>query len=132
MTVELAVTATETEDFPVMRVLRDVELTRGRHGLRQRRRAEPAWRSTPTSPRASSARSCKEYAVGELLSYKGIAEGSENSNFLLHTSSGAYILTLYEKRVDSADLPFFLGLMEHLAEEGHLLPAAGAPRATAR
>ena len=73
----------------------------------------------------------KDYAVGELLSYKGIAEGTENSNFLLHTSSGSYILTLYEKRVEKADLPFFLGLMEHLAEEGHLLPAAGAPRATA-
>ena len=69
----------------------------------------------------------KEYALGELLSYKGIAEGSENSNFLLHTSSGAYILTLYEKRVDSADLPFFLGLMEHLAKQGHFVPAAGAP-----
>jgi homoserine kinase type II len=49
------------------------------------------------------------YEVGELLSYKGIAEGVENSNFLLHTSSGAYILTLYEKRVNPADLPFFSG-----------------------
>ncbi len=58
VTVELAVTATETEDFPVMRVLRDVELTRRRHGLRQRSALRPAWRSTPTSPRASSARSC--------------------------------------------------------------------------
>jgi homoserine kinase type II len=62
------------------------------------------------------------YVVGDLLSYKGIAEGSENSNFLLHTSSGAYILTLYEKRVDSADLPFFLGLMEHLAKKGISCP----------
>ena len=59
-----------------------------------------------------------EYSVGQLLSYKGIAEGSENSNFLLHTESGAYILTLYEKRVDKSDLPFFLGLMEHLHERG--------------
>jgi homoserine kinase type II len=64
----------------------------------------------------------KEYALGELLSYKGIAEGSENSNFLMHTSSGAYILTLYEKRVESADLPFFLGLMEHLAKKGISCP----------
>ena len=63
-----------------------------------------------------------DYAVGDLLSYKGIAEGVENSNFLLHTSSGAYILTLYEKRVDRADLPFFLGLMEHLAEKGLTCP----------
>ncbi|MGN6307566.1 MAG: homoserine kinase, partial [Mesorhizobium sp.] len=42
----------------------------------------------------------RDYDVGELLSYKGIAEGVENSNFLLHASSGAYILTLYEKRVN--------------------------------
>jgi homoserine kinase type II len=62
------------------------------------------------------------YSVGQLLSYKGIAEGSENSNFLLHTSSGAYILTLYEKRVDKSDLPFFLGLMEHLARKGIFCP----------
>jgi len=64
----------------------------------------------------------QEYQVGELLSYKGIAEGSENSNFLLHTSSGSYILTLYEKRVEQADLPFFLGLMEHLASKGLSCP----------
>jgi homoserine kinase type II len=63
-----------------------------------------------------------EYSVGQLLSYKGIAEGSENSNFLLHTTSGAYILTLYEKRVDKSDLPFFLGLMEHLARKGISCP----------
>ena len=120
VTVELAVTATETEDFPVMRVLRDVELTRRRHGLRQRRPAL-TWRSIPTSPRASSARSCKDYRVGELLSYKGIAEGSENSNFLLHTASGSYILTLYEKRVEPrrpAVLPRADGAS---GEEGHLL-----------
>ena len=48
------------------------------------------------------------YDIGELLSYKGIAEGVENSNFLLHTSKGAFILTLYEKRVAVDDLPFFL------------------------
>lgn len=64
----------------------------------------------------------QEYPVGELLSYKGIAEGSENSNFLLHASTGAYILTLYEKRVERADLPFFLGLMEHLAKKGISCP----------
>ncbi len=64
----------------------------------------------------------REYAVGDLLSYKGIAEGSENSNYLLHTSSGAYILTLYEKRVERADLPFFLGLMDHLAGKGIACP----------
>jgi homoserine kinase type II len=58
------------------------------------------------------------YDIGELLSYKGIAEGVENSNFLLHTSAGSFILTLYEKRVARGDLPFFLGLMTHLAAHG--------------
>jgi homoserine kinase type II len=62
------------------------------------------------------------YAAGDLLSYKGIAEGTENSNFLLHTTSGAYILTLYEKRVEKSDLPFFLGLMDHLAGKGISCP----------
>jgi homoserine kinase type II len=55
------------------------------------------------------------YDVGSLLSFKGIAEGVENSNYLLTTGNGPFILTLYEKRVNPADLPFFLGLMEHLA-----------------
>ncbi len=58
------------------------------------------------------------YDIGEVLSFKGIAEGVENSNFLLRTTSGSYILTLYEKRVDERDLPFFLGLMEFLAGDG--------------
>jgi homoserine kinase type II len=60
----------------------------------------------------------KNYSIGELLSYKGIAEGVENSNYLLHAGSGSFILTLYEKRVERADLPFFLGLMQHLAAKG--------------
>jgi homoserine kinase type II len=64
----------------------------------------------------------KGYDIGELLSYKGIAEGVENSNFLLHTSKGAYILTLYEKRVALDDLPYFLSLMAHLAERGVRCP----------
>jgi len=59
-----------------------------------------------------------QYDLGDLLSYKGIAEGVENSNFLLHTSRGAFILTLYEKRVARNDLPFFLALMTHLAKHG--------------
>ena len=58
------------------------------------------------------------YDIGELRAYKGIAEGVENSNFLVHTSRGNFILTLYEKRVAVEDLPFFLGLMEHLASRG--------------
>jgi homoserine kinase type II len=63
-----------------------------------------------------------DYDVGELLSYKGIAEGVENSNFLLHTGRGSFILTLYEKRVAAQDLPFFLALMEHLANRGLTCP----------
>jgi len=62
------------------------------------------------------------YELGELLAYKGIAEGTENSNFLVHTSTGNYILTLYEKRVAAKDLPFFLGLMQHLASRGITCP----------
>ena len=62
------------------------------------------------------------YDLGELLSYKGIAEGVENSNFLVHTRGGHYILTLYEKRVAAGDVPFFLGLMEHLAARGIICP----------
>ncbi len=62
------------------------------------------------------------YDIGAPLSCKGIAEGVENSNFLLHTSAGYFILTLYEKRVNEADLPFFVGLMEHLATRGVTCP----------
>jgi homoserine kinase type II len=62
------------------------------------------------------------YDVGELLAYKGIAEGVENSNFLVHTARGYFILTLYEKRVSAEDLPFFLGLMEHLHARGITCP----------
>ena len=58
------------------------------------------------------------YGVGKLLSFKGIAEGVENTNYILHTSSGPYILTLYEKRVAVRDLPFFLRLMQHLSSRG--------------
>lgn len=63
-----------------------------------------------------------QYDLGAVLALKGIAEGVENSNYLLTTESGPYILTLYEKRVDEADLPFFLGLMEHLADRGIACP----------
>ncbi|MAS06749.1 MAG: homoserine kinase [Ahrensia sp.] len=63
-----------------------------------------------------------DYDVGELQSYRGIAEGVENSNFLVHTTAGQFILTLYEKRVNRDDLPFFLGLMQHLATHGISCP----------
>ena len=62
------------------------------------------------------------YDIGELLAYKGIAEGVENSNFLVHTSCGYFILTLYERRVAAKDLPFFLALMEHLHGRGITCP----------
>ena len=62
------------------------------------------------------------YEIGHLLSYKGIAEGTENSNFLIHTTADTYLLTLYERRVERDDLPFFLGLMEHLARKGVSCP----------
>ena len=59
-----------------------------------------------------------EYELGELLAYRGIAEGVENSNFALRTGAGDFILTLYERRVDPEELPWFLGLMEHLSAHG--------------
>lgn len=68
------------------------------------------------------ARFIASYGLGELLSYKGIAEGVENTNYIVHTSKGPYILTLYEKRVARGDLPFFLGLMEHLSSRGVSCP----------
>lgn len=67
------------------------------------------------------------YDVGELLSAKGIAEGVENTNYLVRATAGTFILTLYEQRVDAADLPFFLGLMSHLSDRG-----IAAPRPVAR
>lgn len=63
-----------------------------------------------------------QYDVGELTSYKGIAEGVENTNFLLHTTKDPLILTLYEKRVEKSDLPFFLGLKQHLFAKGLSCP----------
>ena len=62
--------------------------------------------------------------VGELVSAKGIAEGVENSNYLVDTDRARFILTLYEKRVDAGDLPFFLALTDHLAECGLPVPRA--------
>jgi homoserine kinase type II len=62
------------------------------------------------------------YEVGSLVGYKGIAEGVENTNYLVQTSKARFILTLYEKRVAPQDLPFFLGLMEHVADRGVSCP----------
>jgi homoserine kinase type II len=63
-----------------------------------------------------------DYDIGSMVAFRGIAEGVENSNYSLRTTAGDYILTLYEKRVDPADLPWFLGLMEHLAKRGIVCP----------
>ncbi len=67
-----------------------------------------------------------DYALGEPVSCKGIAEGVENSNYLLRTERGTFILTLYEKRVAPAELPFFLALMDHLAQKGIACPDPGS------
>jgi len=68
------------------------------------------------------------YDAGALRSFKGIAEGVENSNFLVETTGGGagsrFILTLYEKRVAASDLPFFMALLDHLADRGCPVPRA--------
>lgn len=63
-----------------------------------------------------------EYELGEAVAFKGIAEGVENSNYYLETTKGRYILTLFEKRTDPADLPYFIGLKQHLAANGFSCP----------
>jgi homoserine kinase type II len=63
-----------------------------------------------------------EYDVGELVSAKGIAEGVSNSNWLVETTSGRFILTMYEHRVEESDLPFFLALLDHLSARGSPVP----------
>ena len=68
------------------------------------------------------------YDLGEVLSFAGIAEGVENSNYLLRTTRANYILTLYEKRVDANDLPFFMEVMTHLASKGMSCPLPVATR----
>ncbi len=71
---------------------------------------------------------CAEYDLGELLACKGIAEGVENTNYLLTLTTGSYILTLYEKRVKPAELPFFMSLMEHSVAVGVPCPQPIAAR----
>ena len=75
-----------------------------------------------------------EYEIGALLAYRGIAEGVENSNYSLRTTGGDFILTLYERRVEPRDLPWFIGLMRHLAAAGLPcpLPVAGRDGAALR
>lgn len=69
------------------------------------------------------------FDVGELVSAKGIAEGVENSNYLVDTTQGRFILTLYEKRVAAGDLPYFMALLEHLDARGNPVPPAIPDRA---
>jgi homoserine kinase type II len=69
-----------------------------------------------------------QYDIGTLVAFRGIAEGVENSNFSLRTTAGDFILTLYEKRVDPAELPWFIGLMHHLAARGIACPLPVAAR----
>jgi homoserine kinase type II len=78
---------------------------------------------TPVSAEAMTALLAR-YDVGMLVSAKGIAEGVENSNFLVDTDRARFILTLYEKRVDAGDLPFFLALLDLLADKGLRVPRA--------
>jgi homoserine kinase type II len=66
----------------------------------------------------------QRFGAGRLISAKGIAEGVENSNYLVETDQGRFIFTVYEKRVDTADLPFFLGLIDHLVAKGCPVPRA--------
>ena len=68
------------------------------------------------------ARFLSDYDIGDAIAFKGIAEGVENSNYLLETQIGRYILTLFEKRVNEEDLPYFMGVMDHLAEKGFPAP----------
>lgn len=64
----------------------------------------------------------KQYDLGELVEWKEIKEGIENSNFFIRTTRNRFILTIFEKRVDPNDLPYFIGIMEHLAKKGIACP----------
>ena len=72
--------------------------------------------------RATLERFLADYPLGRLIAFRGIESGVENSNFFVETERGRYVLTIYERRVDPGDLPFFLGLMEHLAGRGIRCP----------
>ncbi|MEO1641970.1 MAG: homoserine kinase, partial [Pseudomonadota bacterium] len=69
-----------------------------------------------------------DYDIGEATAFKGIAEGVENSNYYLETTKGRFILTLFEKRADPADLPYFIALKQHLAANGFACPLPVAAR----
>ncbi len=75
-------------------------------------------------PAEAMAALAARYGLGMVLSAKGIAEGVQNSNYLVDTDGGRFILTLYERQVDAGDLPFFLALLDHLADRGLPVPRA--------
>lgn len=64
----------------------------------------------------------EDYDIGSAKAFKGIAEGVENSNYFLETDTGRFILTLFEKRVNPDDLPYFVGLKQHLSAKGFPCP----------
>ena len=68
------------------------------------------------------------YDLAPVTAFKGIAEGVENTNYLLQTEGGGYFLTLYEKRVARADLPFFIDCLRHLTSRGLACPQPVADR----
>ncbi|MEL7217192.1 MAG: phosphotransferase, partial [Pseudomonadota bacterium] len=72
-----------------------------------------------------------EFDVGDLVSAKGIAEGVSNSNWLIETTQGRFILTMYERRIELTDLPYFLGLLDHLSAKGCPVPRTIHDRAGA-
>src|SRR5256885_1729553 len=72
----------------------------------------------------------RDYAIGSLLDLQGIAAGVENTNYFVTTTQGRYVLTLFE-RLGAAELPFYLGLMDHLARHGIPCPAPVADRRNA-
>ncbi len=63
-----------------------------------------------------------QYDAGELITFKGIAEGVENSNYFVETTTSRFILTLYESRVNPDDLPFFFAMLDHLHRAGCKVP----------
>lgn len=71
----------------------------------------------------------RDYDLGALVDFAGIREGVENTNYLLRTETGKFILTLFEKRVLEEDLPFFAALMEHLSAKGIAAPTPIQDRA---
>ena len=64
----------------------------------------------------------EQYNIGSLVKFEGILEGIENTNYEITTSQNKYILTIFEKRVESKDIPFFINLKKHLASKKFLCP----------